>query len=163
MLQNVRMALDVIKKRMTWEWKDMEMLVGWSTEFRVAMQVSPCIGHTQGHPQVLWFTRMTHLTENVIALMAKIYYRKRIQSRNSKGEKCMSRVWRKPGNFQESSPSRVHRMHTSNNELWQHMQRVVYKGSSLETKWLRFLLATGQVGILCSVGTKIVDRPSEGK
>ena len=28
--------------------------------------------------------------------MAKIYYREKLQSRNSEGEKCMSRVWRKP-------------------------------------------------------------------
>ena len=39
---------------------------------------------------------MTHLTKNIIALMAKIYYREKLQSRNSEGEKCMSRVWRKP-------------------------------------------------------------------
>jgi hypothetical protein len=43
----------------------------------------------QDRPQVSYFTSRTNRTQCVVVLMTEIYYSKRIQSKISKGERCM--------------------------------------------------------------------------
>lgn len=43
----------------------------------------------QDYSQVYCFTRRTYRAQRIVALMTKIYYSKRIQSKISKGKRCM--------------------------------------------------------------------------
>lgn len=48
-----------------------------------------CAGGSSKPPSGSWFARGTHRTRHIIPDIAKIYYRKRIQRKSSKGKRCM--------------------------------------------------------------------------
>lgn len=92
--------------------------------------------------------------QNIVVLMTRIYYRKEYKANSGKGKDTRNKVWRKPGaSFQEYSPitNTQDRLNSSSNELWQHMQNVVYEESSLKTQSPTFWLEAGHIGMFCLV------------
>jgi muconolactone delta-isomerase len=79
----------------------------------------------QNHPQGKLLARKTHRAQNIVVLMAAIYYSKKYRARSTKGKGAWHEIWRKLGtNFQKSFLSGVIQdvFDCSSNELWQLMK-----------------------------------------
>ena len=88
------------------------------------MLTRTCLGGSQNHSQVWWFTGRNHRTQHVIVVMTKTHYSKRVLSNVSKGKAPRA----KSGEHQEGAFNGVLQdwFDSYSCECWQYMQRVVH-------------------------------------
>lgn len=99
------------------------------------LKVHSCImGDTQDCPHIWWFSK-AHGTQNIVVLMFKIYYSKRIHYRIKKGEKAQAESWKLHAQFFLCSlPSLCMLFSPAIKKKFSNMYNVFTMGNPLETQ-----------------------------
>lgn len=127
------------------------------------IRITNCARGSPNHPLFWGFSRRTHKTQNIVLLMAMIYYGQRIERKISNYKRRIEWSPEQTGHKLPRSPLQWDCTDTLNSsgkelwQLWQHLWNIVLQGRSLGTQCPRFLLGIGHTATFCMAHTKMSD------